>query len=159
MQFQHDLVIGIAEFHRDPGRDDAEVSDSSSDGARLSGHGVSAHHAPSSVSWTMPATTASNRFIADTLTENRADVSTSSRAPGLWPGQYSADAEVGADRLETSRVPGGALAGWSTGTTWRYIESLRRLLAPAPSLSSERAAERRTIGHGEAPADLVRRRL
>ena len=140
VMIQHDLVIGIAQYHRDPGRDDAEVAFLVDDA--FQGHGVGTmllehlvdharHHGI-------------RRFIADTLTENHRMLRVFADAGFVR--QYTRNAEVIRIVFDIAPSP-EALAAADARDHVAVVESLRRLLAPRAIAVIGAGRRRGTIGH------------
>ena len=137
---RHDLIIGIAQYHRDPGRDEAEVAFLVDDAHQ--GHGVGTmllehladharHHGI-------------RRFVADTLSDNHRMLRVFADAGFVR--QYTRSAEV--IRIVLDIEPSSeALAAADARDHVAVVQSMRRLLEPRAIAVVGAGRRRGGIGH------------
>ncbi|HVA03729.1 MAG TPA: GNAT family N-acetyltransferase [Acidimicrobiales bacterium] len=136
----HDLIVAVAQYYREPGRDDAEVAFLVDDSYQ--GHGIGTilleHLAGEARRHGI------RQFAADTLTENYKMLRVLAEAGFVR--QYQRDAEVMRVVLDIESTPDARAAADARDQT-AVIRSIRRLLEPRTVAVIGAGRQKGTIGH------------
>ena len=136
----HDLIVGIAQYHRTPGKTEAEVAFLVDDA--FQGHGVGTMLLEHLAEYARLH--GIRRFVADTLAENQKMLHVFADAGFVR--QYTRDAEVIRIVFDIDPAP-EALAAAEIRDHVAVVQSMRRMLQPK-SIAVVGAGRRRgTIGH------------